>query len=198
MSGQELGRIIRLQVQQNSLKTGQKPFQTYTPDPHLTSVRALRLDANGVVGIDEHGTLLADVHNATHPQTKFRGENGISIGFTSHYAAIRERFGDHLTDGIAGESMLVDCAEPVSLEMIGKGIVIMSDRGAVEIGPWVVMHPCAPFSKFCLRMSGETKPDRRVTETLQFLDNGMRGFSAVYPADAGVAEIRVGDTVWLI
>lgn len=198
MSRRELGRIIRLQVQQASLKTGPKPHQTYSPFPHLTSVQALRLNADGVVGIDERGTMLPDVHNATHPASKFRGENGISIGFTSHYAAIRERFGDHLTDGIAGESMLVECAEPVSLEMIGKGIVIMSDHGAVEIGPWVVMHPCAPFSKFCLRMSGETKPDRRVTETLQFLDNGMRGFSAVYPADAGVAEIRVGDRVLLM
>lgn len=198
MSRRELGRIIRLQVQQASLKTGPKPHQTYSPFPHLTSVQALRLNADGVVGIDERGTMLPDVHNATHPASKFRGENGISIGFTSHYAAMRSRFGNHLTDGIAGENMLVECAETITLDMISRGLVIVSDRGEVEIGPWVVMHPCAPFSKFCLHMPGETKPDRRVTETLQFLDDGMRGFSAVYPSDGGVAEIKVDDTVWLI
>lgn len=198
MSRRELGQIIRLQVQQDSLKTGQRPLQTYSPFPHLTSVQALRLNADGVVGIDEGGNILPDVHNATHPASKFRGENGISVGFSGHYAAIRERFGDHLPNGIAGENMLVDCAEPISLDMIGNGIVIVSDRGEVRIGPWVVMHPCAPFSKFCLQIPGESKPDRRVTETLQFLNDGMRGFSAVYPSDAGVAEIRLGDTVYLI
>jgi hypothetical protein len=103
----ELGPIIRLQVQRDSIKSGGKPFERYTPEPNLVSVRVLRLDADGVYGIDDRGDVVPDVHNATHPHTKFRGDNGLSIGFTGHYAAMRARFDQHLVDGIAGENMLV-------------------------------------------------------------------------------------------
>lgn len=194
----ELGQIVRLQVQRDSVKSGVKPFQTYAAVPNLTAVQSLSLDANGVSGTDAPGVQYLDVHNATHPRSKFRGENGISIGFTGHYAAMRDRFGDHLTDGIAGENMVVACDERVSLEMIAGGIVIVGKQGELRIGPWVVMHPCAPFSKFCLNMPGEARPDRRVTETLRFLDNGVRGFSAVYPIADETVEIHLGDTVYLL
>jgi hypothetical protein len=62
----------------------------------------------------------------------------------------------------------------------------------------VVLHPCAPFTKFCLQLPGESKPDRRVTEGLQFLEHGLRGFSAVYGTDLPPTEIRVGDMVYTL
>jgi hypothetical protein len=83
----------------------------------------------------------------------------------------------------------------VSLDMLEKGIVIVGDDVEVRIGPWVILHPCGPFTKFCLQLPGETKPDRRVTEGLQFLEHGLRGFSAVYEPHLPLAEIRVGDMV---
>ena len=138
---------------------------------------------DGFAGVDEGGNAVPDVHNATHPHSKFRGDNGLSIGFTSHYAAMRARFGDHLVDGIAGENILVAHDEIVSLGHIASGIVIVRENRELRIGPWVVAHPCAPFSKFCLQVPGDTKPDRRVTETLQFLEHGMRGFTATYASD---------------
>ena len=194
----ELGRIVCLQVQNGSIKTGTRPFQTYTPTPNLTSVNALRINGDGVEGIGSNGETLPDMHNAAHPQTKFTGDNGISIGFTGHYATMRTRFGDHMTDGIAGENIIIERDGIVSLDMLGKGIVIVGDQGEVHIGPWVVLHPCGPFTKFCLGIPGETRPDRRVTEGLQFLEHGLRGFSAVYGPDLPSVNIRVGDTVYAL
>lgn len=193
-----LGTVVRLQVQLDSIKTGTRPHEAYTPYANLIAVPTLRLTADGVEGVAENGSILPDVHNRTHPHSKFRGDNGISIGFTGHYAAMRQRYAAHLTDGIAGENILVDYAGMVSLEDIATGIVIAGDDRRIEIGPWDIAHPCAPFSKFCLGRRGDSKPDRAVTETLQFLENGMRGFVAVYSQDAGEAEIRVGDRVYAI
>ena len=193
----ELGRIIRLQVQRNSIKSSGTPFERYTPEPNLVSVPTLRLDADGVAGLAADGEVVPDVHNATHPQTKFRGDNGLSIGFTGHYAAMRSRFGDHLVDGIAGENIVVAYDEIISLDEITSGIVIVGNGKEVRIGPWDVAHPCAPFSRFCLRFPADAKPDRRVTEALQFLENGTRGFTAVYDADLPPVQIQVGDLVYL-
>lgn len=194
----ELGKIVRLQVQCGSIKTGTKPFQTYTPVPNLTAVDALRITADGVEGMDENGSTLTDVHNANHPESKFRADNAVSIGFTGHYATMRARFGNHLSDGIAGENIIVGNEGIISLEMLENGIVIVGSQGEVRIGPWVILHPCAPFTKFCLGLPGETRPDRRVTEGLQFLEHGLRGFSAVYGPNLPPAEIRVGDTVYAV
>lgn len=193
-----LGTIVRLQVQVDSIKSGSKRNERYTPVPNLISVPILKLNADGVTGITEHGSELPDVHNRNHPHSKNRGDNGISIGFTGHYDAMRARFGDHLTDGIAGEVMLVSLDEIVPLDKIQRGIIIVGDDRRIEIGPWDIAHPCAPFSKFCLQFPEGAKPDRRITETLQFLENGMRGFVASYPVDSPDAEIHVGDTVYAV
>lgn len=194
----ELGKIVRLQVQEDSVKTGTKPYQTYSPTPNLKSVHMLRMNADGVEGIDDGGETLPDVHNATHPNSKFSGDNGISIGFTGHYKEMRDRFGEHLSNGAAGENITVECDDHISLETIENGIVIVGDQGEVRISPWVILNPCSPFTKFCLQIPGETKPDRNVTDSLKFLQNGMRGFSAIYTGEVSPAEIRLGDTVYAL
>lgn len=193
-----IGEIIRLQVQVESIKSGKKPHERYTPEQHLKSVEFMRLNADGVQGVTSDSSILPDVHNRSHPRSKYRGNNGISIGFTSHYNAIRERFGDHMTDGIAAEAILVDCDEMIPLEVIERGIVIVGDDREITIGPWEVAHPCAPFSKYCLQFPEDAKPDKRITETLQFLEDGMRGFLAVYPESADPVEIHLGDTVYVL
>lgn len=193
-----LGEIVRLQVQVDSIKSGTKPNERYTPQPNLTAVELLQLDSDGVHGIAADGSVLPDVHNRTHPNSKFRGDNGVSILFTSHYQAIRDRFGHHMTDGIAGEAILVDCDERIPLEEIARGVVIVGDEREITIGPWDVAHPCAPFSKYCLQFPEGARPDRRITETLQFLEHGMRGFVAVYPEAAEAAEIHLGDVVYAL
>jgi GrpB-like predicted nucleotidyltransferase (UPF0157 family) len=110
-----LGRVVRLQVQREKIKTGEKADERYTPYEHLLPVAALRIDSGGVTGITESGEHVPDVHHRDHPRSRFRGENGVSLGFTGHYAAMRERFGSHLVDGIAAESILVAHDGTVSL-----------------------------------------------------------------------------------
>lgn len=195
---QPLGRVVRLQVQREKIKTGQGAGERYTPEEHLSPVVALRIDSGGVTGVTQSGELVLDVHHRDHPRSRFRGENGVSIGFTGHYARMRERFGEHLVDGIAAESILVEHDGIVSLADLSKGVVLTSDDGRiVEIDTWEVAHPCAPFSKFCLRFPEGQKADRRVTETLQFLEDGTRGFNGTYRTNQPQAVvIRLGDTVY--
>jgi len=53
--------------------------------------------------------------------------------------------------------------------------------------------PCAEFSRWVMGYPEGVAPDRTVTETLQFLGDGMRGF---YAAPAGRARIAIGDRVF--
>ena len=71
-----IGTIVRLQVQESSLKVGDKP-RRYDPAP-IRSVPALRVSPAGVVGLAESGESILDVHHHDHPASKNRGgENGI-------------------------------------------------------------------------------------------------------------------------
>jgi hypothetical protein len=57
-----------------------------------------------------------------------------------------------------------------------------------------VAAPCAPFSRFALSLDVHALPEM-IKETLQFLDNGVRGFLAQLDGDE--AEIQVGDAVFI-
>ena len=72
-----LGRIVRLQVQEASLKLGQPPRRRYDPSP-LRNVTELTLTPGGVVGRTERAGPIVDDHHAGHPASKNRaGQNGI-------------------------------------------------------------------------------------------------------------------------
>src|ERR671917_846382 len=95
-----IGTVVRLQVQESSLKVGVKP-RRYDPAP-IQSVPAISLSAAGVVGLAENGERIVDVHHREHPSSKNRGgENGISLGFTAHYLAMRRRFRQPFRERIA-------------------------------------------------------------------------------------------------
>ena len=186
-----LGKIVRLQIQRAALKIGEKPNRIYDPSGIL-SVDELTLTPRGaLVRLPDGGTLL-DIHNADHPQTRNNdGTNALSVGFTSHYAAMRAEYGDRLTFGCAGENIIVEAPDLVSQEMLGEGLVIQSGDNLIRLT--IVSHapPCRPFSGYVM---GGTEAS--VKETLQFLDHGMRGF---YGALASVSPvtIAVGDRVLL-
>jgi hypothetical protein len=187
-----LGTIVRLQIQRSSLKVGPQGGRYFDPGP-LLAVDELYATTDGVAA-DADGTLL-DVHNARHPNSKnVRGINGISVGFTAHYRQVRERFGAHVTDGIAGENVLVAIERPVALEEIAGGLRIESDDGrCLELAEVVVAHPCVEFSRFVL--ADRAAPPQAVTPVLQFLDDGMRGFYALVQAGRP-ARIALGDRVY--
>ena len=68
---QVIGTIVRLQVQESSLKVGSKP-RRYDPAP-IRSVPALRVSSAGVVGLTKNGETIVDVHHGEHPSSKNRG-----------------------------------------------------------------------------------------------------------------------------
>jgi len=183
-----IGRIVRLQIQRSSLKVGPPRGRRYDPAPIL-GVPRLELTPEGAAA-DVDGARVVDVHNALHPDSKNRdGINDLSIGFTGNYARIRTEFGDHVVDGIAGESILVACDRPPDLESLSRGVEIETSSGAfVTLAEASVAHPCVEFSRFCLGPAG-AEP-RRIKEALQFLDGGTRGYYLGLPAgEAVVVEL---------
>ena len=186
---QDIGTVVRLQVQESSLKVGAKP-RRYDPAP-IHSVPAISLSAAGVVGLAENGESILDVHHREHPTSKNRGgENGISLGFTAHYLAMRQRFGQHLADGCAGENVLIEADRQFQVEELAGGVVVEGTAGTrLELRPVIVAAPCVEFSRYALRFPDDARPDRTVTEALRFLDAGKRGFYATYTGEPVVVEI---------
>jgi hypothetical protein len=190
----QIGVIKLVQVQRSSLKLGQKPDRRYDPAGLLT-VDSLELSADGVIGLTADGGRIVDIHNARHPDNKNRGDNGVSIGFTSHYRDMRLKFGDHLTDGIAGENIIIEAERGFQLADLGERLVIVNPATGQQftLQTLGVADPCEPFSRFA---AGRDLDAPEMKATLQFLGAGKRGF-LVTPAD-GSAQlvVQAGDVVY--
>jgi hypothetical protein len=190
-----IGTVVRLHVQEVSLKVGQAPRRRYDPTG-IRTVALLELDDGGVRGYTDNGDAVADVHHRNHPASKNRdGENGVSLGFTSHYAAMRDRFGDHLVDGIAGENILVQTDHLIYESALSDGIVIITDNGQEpHLESIIPAAPCVEFSRYALRFPDDARPDESVTEALRFLNDGIRGYYAIYRGPA--VRIALGNRVY--
>jgi len=197
---QQIGRIVRLQVQRASLKVpnpeGARHPRRFDPAA-LAHVEALELTARGVRGLLDSQTPIVDVHNVEHPSSKNSdGINGISVGFSSHYAAMRERFGAHLVDGAAGENILVEADRRVEADTLETGLAIETRDGSlVRLERIVVAEPCVEFTRFALRLGPADPSSDDVTEGLRFLRAGTRGFYATLAGSTAV--VRPGDAVFL-
>jgi hypothetical protein len=154
-------------------------------------VLALSVSAAGVLGLGENGETIVDVHHRDHPASKNRGgENGISLGFTGHYQEMRQRFGQHLADGIAGENILIEADRQFQEDELAAGVVVEGTDGRrLELRPVIVAAPCVEFSRYALKFSEGARPDATVTDALRFLDAGMRGFYATYEGETAVVEV---------
>jgi hypothetical protein len=193
----EIGRIKHVQLQRSSLKQGQRPQRYYDPAP-LLLVERLLLAHGGVSAVGANGEAIIDVHHADHPETKqVQGKNGISFGFTSHYRAMRDQYGAHLTDGCAGENILVESDQVWSLDQLGQSLVIQrAGEQIVVLASLLVAAPCVEFSHFA-HLSPDPLTADQLRATLQFLDGGMRGFYARLADDQPAAEIHAGDRVFV-
>lgn len=192
----QIGQIKHVQIQRTALKQGQKPQRYYNPAPILV-VETLLLTPRGVIGVTAEHEQLVDVHNADHPASRYADVNGISLGFTSHYQAMREKFGAHLIDGCAGENILIEVAEAFQLKALGKRLAIQSQVS----GQWAYLEhlqvaaPCVEFSHFALNELLPV-PAHVLRETLMFLDQGQRGFYATFVSEEPLA-LRSGDAVFV-
>ncbi len=195
----EIGRITLLQVQRSSLKLGERLETYYDPTP-LLSVGSLRLTPRGVFGIAENGSEVMDLHHIHHPDThNIRGVNGISIGFTSHYQSMRESYGEHLADGIAGENILIEADSIVALNDLGSRLAIaLQETGQfVYLTKLKVAAPCVEFSQFAAN-HGKPLPPAQLKATLQFLNDGRRGFYATIEDAPHELIVHVGDKVFVV
>ncbi|HKI96696.1 MAG TPA: hypothetical protein VJ992_15510 [Gemmatimonadales bacterium] len=194
-----IGEIRRLQVQRSPLKMGEKPNRTYVTAP-LLAVPALRASADGVTGLTADGEIL-DVHHRGHPESRNDGgANGISIGFTAHYDAMRSRYGPHMTLGCAGENVIVESGRPIGIDAAAEGFVVRAGDGRVKcrLGSVTIARPCKPFSGYAL--GGMRVDSATLKATLQFLDGGTRGFyCGIVPMPGAAAEVILapGDLVEL-
>ncbi len=195
---QKIGVIRVVQIQTGKLKAGEKPERYYDPS-HILRVDALLLTHDGVTGLTDDGGRIIDIHNARHPETRNNGTNGISLGFTAHYRRMRERFGARITDGIAGENIIIESDTPFHAEDLQAGLVIESGGQQRRFHYVKIALPCNEFSTFCLtgdRVGSAAASDLKAA--LQFLDQGTRGFMiAPYP-DADGSEVRAGDMVYVL
>jgi hypothetical protein len=190
----DLGRIVHLQIQRSSLKTGENPTRVYDPAP-LLRVDRLLVGPDGTLGAGSDGSWLVDVHHRAHPHTKNDdGAHGVSLGFTSHYARMHDRFGDRITLGCAGENIIVETDRRIALEDLERGVVLLARDGQelARLEVLQVAQPGRPFSGWAL--GGVVEP-RVLKETLQFLEGGTRGY---YCVGVGSAIVSVGDRVAVV
>ena len=189
-----LGKIVRLQVQRASLKSGEGELRAYSPGP-LMAAQELTLTRTGACAFAADGLLTVDIHNSAHAQTKNGGPNSLSFVFTGHYTAMQARFGDHLPIGCAGENILIESEEVISLDQVARGVAIETGKGRVVLEKVIVARPCSPFSKFAIGKTGAATAE--VKAALQFLDQGMRGFYCELAGEAP-ATVMVGDRVFAV
>jgi hypothetical protein len=185
-----IGTIARLQIQRGSLKTGEKPTRRYDPGP-LLAVPRLNITPDGALGGREGGEWIVDVHHRAHPLTKNEdGLHGISLGFTTHYDAMRAHFGDRIAVGCAGENIIATTDQQFTYEELAGGVAILAPDGTehVRLRLLQVAHPCPAVYGLGTGQTGGAGGSRK---HLQFLDNGMRGSTA----SVGDWHGGVGDSI---
>ena len=190
----ELGTITRLQIQRSALKTGEKPNRVYDPAPIL-AVDRLWLSPDGVFGFSAGSGWIVDIHHRAHPESKnLDGEHGISLGFTSHYQAMQDRFGSRVAIGCAGENIIATATRRFTIDDLTGGVAIAAPDGAERLRLTVldVAHPCRPFTGWAL---GREVENEALKSHLQFLDGGTRGF--LLGGDAN-GIVSVGDRVMVL
>ena len=183
-----LGTVARLQVQRSRLKPGPRGARTYDPAP-LLAVTALEIGPRGAVGLTDAGRVV-DVHHADHPDTRNAAlRNGLSLLPRAHYDRLRARYGPHLADGVAGESLLLDTAGPWRIEDLTGELLLETDEGSVTLNQVVVAEPCVEFTRWVLGLPAAAGTPPEVLAGLADLGAGARGFYAVV---TGSGTVRAG------
>ena len=100
----ELGHVKILQVQPSGLIVKTPSGYIYDVS-RLVEVEELQISKRGIEAITPSGEHVLDIHHLDHPDKAYDDDDLISIGFTSHYLSMREHFGEHMVDGVAGESV---------------------------------------------------------------------------------------------
>ena len=190
---EEIGKIVRLQVQVRSMKRLEDGVKYYQPEVGLLATDHLHVDQHGASAVVDGETII-DKHNATHPISHHNGTNPLSFGFTPHYSEMQAKFGEHVGLGIAGENIIVETERILTDDdFTGEVVVRRADGQIVVVEELYAMPPCEPFTRFCLQLNAPGENAPAVKEGLQFL-HGRRGYVG-QPTNDTPITINVGDTV---
>lgn len=186
---QKIGTIQFVQVQRESLKTMDGETRIFYTEP-LERVEKLSITPQGIVGLSSQGEEIIDVHSESHPRSRYRGDNKISFGFLQNYDRMRKRFGKHIKDGYAAESIVIDASIDVSKLDLSRRFFIQHGDIVIELKEVIPAPPCNEFSTYCLEVP-QCADD--IKAALQFLMNGTRGYYADL-AVAGEYTVQAGDS----
>jgi len=195
----ELGQVKLVQVQPDGLII-ETPSGYFYDASRLVKVDSLSITSLGIEADTAEGEHVLDIHHIDHPNKAYDNDDLVCIGFTSHYQAMRDRFGEHMVDGIAGENITIEYEQEVWLEDLGQQIAIQN-AGTGHMARLDVLSfaaPCAEFSHFAAGSQRKQLPAAELKSTLQFLGNGRRGFLLVFSDNQEPATVRSGDRVFVV
>ena len=184
----EVGQVVKLQVQRDRLRAG-NVYRLH----NLAEVSALRLTPDGPIGFDG-SSWVVDRHHRAHPSAvHYNPARALSIGFTSHYRYIWERF-EPIPLGAAGENLIVDTDRRVTLADLAGGIRIETFTDSALIATAAIAEPCVPFTRL---VTG--RPDARASEIVEERTHLRRGIRGFVMALTGVDNFDVapGARVWV-
>jgi len=194
---EELGRVKLVQLQPSGLIIEKSSGYFYDASRRV-EVDRLRITSKGIETTTPEGERVLDIHHIDHPDKAYDNNDLISIGFTSHYNAMRARFGEHMIDGIAGENIIIEYEDEVWPDDLGPQIVIEN----INTGHRTLLNvvcfaaPCDEFSHFATRSQEKRLHTAELKSTLKFLNNGRRGFLLVLSDGQEPATVQPGDRVY--
>ena len=193
----ELGKVKLMQVQPSGLINKSAIGYFYDPSRRV-EVDSLLITSLGVETTTPEGQCVLDIHHINHPDKAYDNKDLVSIGFTSHYDAMRKRYGKHMVDGVAGENIIIEYDREVWMEDIGQQIIFENtntgDRALLDVIRFAA--PCEEFSHFVTNKQYEQLSAVELKTTLQFLNNGRRGFLLVLSEGQEAATVEPGDRVF--
>jgi len=191
--------LVQLQPQGLIIETPGKTTNGYFYDPsRRVQVDQLEISPRGIEAALPDGERVLDIHHLDHPDKAYDDDDLVCVGFSAHYEAMREEFGEHMIDGIAGENIIVDSPEEVWMADLGEKLGIENQ----ETGEMAILEmiesaaPCPEFSQFCIQRQYEKIETPQMRQILRFLGKGRRGFLLVLDQQQGAVTVRPGDRVF--
>ena len=195
----DLGKVKLVQIQPSGLIV-ETPSGYFYDVSRRVEVGRLIINQFGIEATLANGKHVLDIHHIYHPDKAYDDDDLVSIGFTSHYKAMRERFGEHMVDGSAGENIIIDYDKEVWLDDLGQQIAIENtDTGQkLLMDVLSIAAPCEEFSHFAANSQYKRLPAADLKATLQFLHNGRRGFLLVLSRGQEEATVQAGDKIFVV
>lgn len=197
-----LGEVTLVQLQPQGLiieTPGETPTGSFYEASRRVEVDRLEITPSGIEATLPTGEKVLDIHHLDHPGKAYDDDDLVSLGFTSHYDAMRAEFGQHMVNGIAGENIIIEYPDEIWPEDL-TGTVTIENQDTGQLATLNLVSfaaPCVEFSQFCVQDQHEKIPTDRLREILRFLGRGRRGYLFVLDDTIDLVTVRPGDKVFI-